>query len=68
MNKKLVGIAIVAAAAIAAGAWYWGRPVADDRELVLYGNVDLRQVALAFPASERVRRDSPRSPWASLPM
>lgn len=56
MNKKLVGIAIVAAAAIAAGAWYWSRPVADDKELVLYGNVDLRQVALAFPASERVAR------------
>jgi HlyD family secretion protein len=56
MNKKLVGIAIVAAAAIAAGAWYWSRPVPNDRELVLYGNVDLRQVALAFPASERVAR------------
>ncbi|WP_431476206.1 HlyD family efflux transporter periplasmic adaptor subunit [Massilia eburnea] len=56
MNKKLVGIAIVAAAAIAAGVWYWSRPVADDKELVLYGNVDLRQVALAFPASERVAR------------
>jgi HlyD family secretion protein len=56
MNKKLVGIAIVAAAAIAAGAWYRSRPAADDKELVLYGNVDLRQVALAFPASERVAR------------
>jgi len=56
MNKKLVGIAIVAAAAIAAGAWYWSRPAADGKELVLYGNVDLRQVALAFPASERVAR------------
>jgi HlyD family secretion protein len=56
MNKKLVGIAIVAAAAIAAGAWYWSRPVPNDSELVLYGNVDLRQVALAFPASERVAR------------
>ena len=56
MNKKLVGIAIVATIAIAAGAWYWSRPAANDRELVLYGNVDLRQVALAFPASERVAR------------
>ncbi len=56
MNKKLVGIAIVATVAIAAGAWYWSRPAADDKELVLYGNVDLRQVALAFPASERVAR------------
>lgn len=56
MNKKLVGITIVAAAAVAAVAWYWSRPVPNDRELVLYGNVDLRQVALAFPASERVAR------------
>jgi len=56
MNKKLVGIAIVATIAIAAGAWYWSRPAANDKELVLYGNVDLRQVALAFPASERVAR------------
>ena len=56
MNKKLVGIAILAAAAVAAGAWYWNRPAPNDKELVLYGNVDLRQVALAFPASERVAR------------
>ncbi|KRC03152.1 HlyD family efflux transporter periplasmic adaptor subunit [Duganella sp. Root198D2] len=56
MNKKLVGIAIIAAAAIAAGAWYWSRPAPNEKELVLYGNVDLRQVALAFPASERVAR------------
>ncbi|WP_426344384.1 HlyD family efflux transporter periplasmic adaptor subunit [Pseudoduganella sp. R-32] len=56
MNKKLVGFAIVAAAAIAAGAWYWSRPAPNDKELVLYGNVDLRQVALAFPSSERIAR------------
>ncbi|KQZ39941.1 HlyD family efflux transporter periplasmic adaptor subunit [Duganella sp. Root1480D1] len=56
MNKKLVGIAIAAAAAIAAGTWYWSRPAPNDKELVLYGNVDLRQVALAFPASERLAR------------
>lgn len=56
MNKKLIGIAIVVAVGLAAGAWYWSRPAANDKELVLYGNVDLRQVALAFPASERVAR------------
>jgi len=56
MNKKFVGIAVLATIAIATGAWYWSRPAANDRELVLYGNVDLRQVALAFPASERVAR------------
>jgi HlyD family secretion protein len=56
MNKKLVGIAILATAAVAAGAWYASRPAANGKDLVLYGNVDLRQVALAFPASERVAR------------
>ncbi|WP_028100909.1 HlyD family efflux transporter periplasmic adaptor subunit [Pseudoduganella violaceinigra] len=56
MNRKLVGIAIVAAAASAAGIWYWNRPIASDKALLLFGNVDLRQVALAFPASERVAR------------
>jgi len=56
MNKKLVGIAIAATAALTAAAWYGSRPAASDKELVLYGNVDLRQVALAFPASERLLR------------
>lgn len=54
MNKKIAGIAILAAATAAAAAWYWSRPAPAARELVLYGNVDLRQVALAFPASERI--------------
>ena len=56
MKKMFVVMALAAAAAVAAGAWYWSRPAANDRELVLYGNVDLRQVALAFPASERITR------------
>ncbi len=54
MNKKSVGIAMLATTLVGAGVWYWSRPAANDKELVLYGNVDLRQVALAFSASERV--------------
>ncbi|WP_342118859.1 HlyD family efflux transporter periplasmic adaptor subunit [Pseudoduganella sp. OTU4001] len=56
MKKKLVGVVILATALVAIGAWHWSRPAANDKELVLYGNVDLRQVALAFPASERVAK------------
>jgi HlyD family secretion protein len=45
---------IVLAAAAAGGAyWYANRPQAAH-ELLLYGNVDLRQVDLAFNGSERI--------------
>jgi HlyD family secretion protein len=55
MNKKpfvLGGILLVAA--LAAGAWYFNRRPADASALVLYGNVDQRQVSLAFNGSERI--------------
>src|SRR5713101_8319600 len=35
-------------------AWWWKRPDANSKELALYGNVDLRQVMLAFNNSERI--------------
>jgi HlyD family secretion protein len=55
MNKKpiLIG-AIVLLAGAAFAAWYLNRPAADPQSLVLYGNVDLRQVSLAFNGSERI--------------
>jgi HlyD family secretion protein len=49
----LIGLLIVAAGA--AGVWWW--LTQQDRmpqELLLYGNVDLRQVQLAFNNSERI--------------
>jgi HlyD family secretion protein len=55
MNRKpliLGGIMIVAA--LAAAAWYFGRKPADASSLVLYGNVDQRQVSLAFNGSDRI--------------
>jgi len=55
MNKKpliLGAIAIVAALAVA--AWYFNRKPADASSLVLYGNVDQRQVSLAFNGSDRI--------------
>jgi len=56
MNKKAVVVAVLAISACAALAWYFSRPAADDKNLVLYGNVDLRQVSLAFNGSERIAR------------
>jgi len=37
-------------------AWQRYQPVAMSNELILYGNVDLRQVDLAFRPSERIAR------------
>lgn len=56
MHKKVATFAMLALAACATGAWYWTRPAPDANTLQLYGNVDLRQVALAFNASERIAR------------
>lgn len=57
MNKKpLLAGAIVLAAAAAFAAWYLNRQPADAHQLVLYGNVDLRQVSLAFNGNDRIAR------------
>lgn len=57
MNKK-TGLALaIALVLVAAGAWWaWtsSRGATDGDSLTLYGNVDVRQVALAFNQSERV--------------
>lgn len=52
-------IAIAVAALLVGGAaaafYYWfARPSGQSQRLVLYGNVDLRQVDLAFNGSERI--------------
>jgi HlyD family secretion protein len=48
----VAGLVIVGAAALAV---YWlTRPAKAPEQLVLYGNVDLRQVDLAFNGSERI--------------
>src|SRR5258707_12014543 len=51
--KRLVPIALLIVAAIAVGWWFANRQGARQG-LVLYGNVDLRQVDLPCNASERV--------------
>ena len=57
MNKRflLPAVAVaVAVAALAVWAWRSQRPADDPNQLTLYGNVDIRQVSLAFNASERI--------------
>lgn len=57
MNKRiLLAIVIAAAAGAAVAVWVWpSLHTADDtNRLTLYGNVDIRQVSLAFNASERI--------------
>ncbi len=50
---RIVVIVLVSVAAAAALGWWLERPVRAG-ELVVYGNVDLRQVELPFNGSERV--------------
>jgi HlyD family secretion protein len=53
--RRVVLIVLVLAAGTAAGvAWWFIHRQTDTSELVLYGNVDLRQVQLAFNNSERI--------------
>lgn len=55
-TPKRIGLAIVLIALAAAAGWWWWQQRSEPAptELTLYGNVDIRQVALAFNASERI--------------
>jgi HlyD family secretion protein len=54
----VVAILFMTVAAGAAGLWYWqhGRQAGVKDKLVLFGNVDIRQVNPAFNVSERILR------------
>jgi HlyD family secretion protein len=56
MKRKILIflLLVVIAGAAAALTWWWTRPSAANAELVLYGNVDLRQADIAFNNSERI--------------
>jgi HlyD family secretion protein len=56
MQKKplFVIVALVVLLSIGAFAWWHGRASPAATELALYGNVDIRQVSLAFEGSGRV--------------
>jgi HlyD family secretion protein len=56
-KKKALVAALVVVAVLATGyglVRYWEHPKADPNQLLLYGNVDLRQIELAFNNSERL--------------
>ena len=53
MKKRIIPIALVALAAVGVAWWLTHRHAASD-EVVLYGNVDLREVNLAFNDSQRI--------------
>jgi HlyD family secretion protein len=55
MNKKLLLVPILLAVVGGAYWWLYGRDqTAVDQALTLYGNVDIREVDLAFGTSERI--------------
>ena len=54
MNKKIILPVVIIAAAIAGGASYFRKATEATTELTLHGNVDIRQVELAFNASGRI--------------
>lgn len=59
MKKKIVPLLVlVVLAAAATGAWWWQRDRAETRSdvLVLHGNVDIRQVELAFNSAGRIEQ------------
>ena len=58
MRRILFILALLAVAGGAAAGWRWWitREASAPRELTLYGNVDLRQVDLAFNNSERIAK------------
>ncbi|MCL2524957.1 MAG: HlyD family efflux transporter periplasmic adaptor subunit [Betaproteobacteria bacterium] len=57
MSKKpfILGVVVLVAGA-ALAAWFFNRQPVGTGELTLYGNVDLRQVALAFDGAGRIDR------------
>jgi HlyD family secretion protein len=53
MKKRIIPVALLALALAGLGWWLTHRP-SGHHELILYGNVDLREVDLAFNDSQRI--------------
>jgi HlyD family secretion protein len=56
MNKKLIAVPVILAVAAVSVWWFKRDHAGAGNELVLQGNVDIRQVELAFNASGRIDR------------
>ncbi|OTG91377.1 HlyD family efflux transporter periplasmic adaptor subunit [Acinetobacter sp. ANC 3813] len=52
----LVAIAALALIVVAAAVWYFNKDQEASDDLTLYGNVDIRQVSLAFEQSGRIQQ------------
>ena len=53
--RRIIVIVVVLLLAAGGGYWWWqSHHKTETNELVLYGNIDLRQVQLAFNNSERI--------------
>ncbi|KEA64673.1 putative membrane fusion protein (MFP) component of efflux pump, membrane anchor protein YbhG [Marinobacterium lacunae] len=52
--RKLVVLVLILGLATGFGWWHYNEPNQEDGSLVLHGNVDIRQVSLAFTLSERI--------------
>jgi HlyD family secretion protein len=58
MNRIRIAVLVLLVGGIAAALWFWRnreQGVAEER-LLLFGNVDIRQVQLAFNGNERIAR------------
>lgn len=58
MNKKVIAVVLVVIAVVIIGFWTWeyNNKNQKDNVLTLYGNVDIRQVSLAFEQSGRIEK------------
>ena len=58
MNKKLIAVVLVVIAVVIIGFWAWkyNNKNQKDNVLTLYGNVDIRQISLAFEQSGRIEK------------
>jgi HlyD family secretion protein len=54
MKKTVIAVVTLAGLAMLGGVWWYARDTADGENLVLHGNVDIRQVSLAFDGNGRV--------------
>ncbi len=58
MNKKVIAIVVVIIALVIISLWVWkyNNKNQKDNDLTLDGNVDIRQVSLAFEQSGRIEK------------
>jgi len=53
-KRKVIAVLVILAIAVTAGLLLWRRAEVESTSLLLYGNVEIRQVDVAFNATERV--------------